>query len=190
MIRAFTVDLAEHMAALRGDARAVALAPALRRRLGIGNATGLGMAPFLVRHPALIDRWIGARDRVARVRALSAATAGSARPSPRPARRPQPGRGLGDERSGAGPRIPVLAADLDHLDAHVGAGALDQPAPWDQLYRWAEATLSIEGQEMMVSLLIEPHGALVDDLAESMAIEEGSCSASMAACLSRISPPA
>ena len=54
LIRAFTVDLAEHMAALRAPDRAVALAPALRRRLGVGNATGLGMAPFLVRHPAAL----------------------------------------------------------------------------------------------------------------------------------------
>jgi hypothetical protein len=61
LIRTFTADLAEHMAALRGGAVAVTLHPVLRRRLGIGNATGLGMAPFLVRHPALIDRWIAAR---------------------------------------------------------------------------------------------------------------------------------
>jgi hypothetical protein len=176
LIRAFTVDLAERMAALRDDARAVTLAPALRRRLGIGNATGLGMAPFLVRHPALIDRWIGARETaLARVRALSAATAGQRQTFARALQgaRNQVAAWVTSDPVQA-PRIPVLAADLDRLDAHVGAGALDQPAPWDQLYRWAEATLSIEGQEMMVSLLIEPHGALVDDLAESMAIDEGS----------------
>ena len=38
LIRAFTADLAERMAALRDGATAVPLAPALRRRLGIGNA--------------------------------------------------------------------------------------------------------------------------------------------------------
>ena len=34
----------------------------LRRYLGIGNATGLGMAPFLVSHPKLINAWMTARE--------------------------------------------------------------------------------------------------------------------------------
>jgi hypothetical protein len=40
------------------------------------------------------------------------------------------------------------------------------------VFRFAEENLSLEGQEYTVTLLIEPHGDLVDDLADSMAIEE------------------
>ena len=40
-----------------------------------------------------------------------------------------------------------------------------QRRPWDALYTWAEAHLGVEAQELLVSLLIEPYGALVDDLA-------------------------
>ena len=29
---------------------------------GIGNSTGLGMAPFLILHPQLIDRWLQQRE--------------------------------------------------------------------------------------------------------------------------------
>jgi hypothetical protein len=175
LIRAFTADLVDRMAALQGGAGAVRLAPALRRRLGIGNATGLGMAPFLVRHPALIDRWVTARETaLARVRALPAAT---------PAQQEHFARALAGARNQVAgwmtddavqaPRIAALGIDLDHLGAHIRTGAFAGPMPWDRLYRWAEQSLSIEGQEMLVSLLIEPHGALVDDLAESMAIDEG-----------------
>src|SRR6202046_3158902 len=60
-----------------GAAPAVAarLEPALRRRLGVGNATGLGMAPFLVRHPVLMHNWFFARETaLARVRALPTAS--------------------------------------------------------------------------------------------------------------------
>src|ERR1700735_1675020 len=60
-----------------GAAPAVAarLEPALRRRLGVGNATGLGMAPFLVRHPVLMHNWFLARETaLARVRALRTAS--------------------------------------------------------------------------------------------------------------------
>ncbi len=175
LIRAFTADLVERMAALRAGSGAVALAPELRRRLGIGNATGLGMAPFLVRHPALIHRWVEARETaLARVRAVPAATDAQRRILARALRgaRAQVAAWTTDDPVQA-PRIPVLAADLERLDAYVRAGALDGREPWDRLYRWAEANLSLEGQEMAVSLLIEPHGAIVDDLAEHMGCDEG-----------------
>ena len=51
LIRAFTLDLVDHAAKMKA-ANAVTLAPAQRRSLGVGNATGLGMAPFLINHPA------------------------------------------------------------------------------------------------------------------------------------------
>ena len=73
LIRAFTVDLCEHCARAIAPGRAVRLAPALRRELGVGNSTGLGMAPFLIRHPALLNGWITARETaLARVRGLLA----------------------------------------------------------------------------------------------------------------------
>mgnify|MGYP007000370832 len=69
LTRAFTVDLVEHLAAELGGAQAVKLDPALRSLLGVGNSTGLGMAPFLVRHPVLIHHWFAAREEaLARVR--------------------------------------------------------------------------------------------------------------------------
>ena len=70
LIRTFTVDLVNHMARRRGGAAAVPLADNLRRSLGVGNSTGLGMAPFLVRHPILLNNWMMAREEaLARVRA-------------------------------------------------------------------------------------------------------------------------
>ena len=59
LIRAFTVDNTEHMAAVRGGGRAARLDPTIRRSLGVGNSTGLGMAPFLARPfhaPQQLDR--------------------------------------------------------------------------------------------------------------------------------------
>ena len=76
LTRAFTTDLVEHLARARGGDRAVRLRPDLRRGLGVGNSTGLGMAPFLVRHPVLLNNWMMAREEaLARVRAQETADA-------------------------------------------------------------------------------------------------------------------
>ena len=44
--------------------------------------------------------------------------------------------------------------------------------PADALYLWAERHLGVEAQELLVSLLIEPFGPLVDDLAGRMSVDE------------------
>ena len=41
---------------------AVNLDPEICRSLGIGNSTGLGMAPFIVNHPTLLNNWVLARE--------------------------------------------------------------------------------------------------------------------------------
>jgi hypothetical protein len=174
LIRAFTVDLADHLAALKAPGTAVKLDPALRRRLGVGNATGLGMAPFLVRHPSLLDRWISARETaLARVRALEAA-------SPRDietfnaalAKSHRLIAGWLTDDPVQKPRIDVLQQDLARIAAHVAQAGWQTPQPWDALYRWGREHLSVEGQEYLVTLLLEPHGRLIDDLANTMAADE------------------
>lgn len=57
LLRDFCTLQAEHIAAARSD-KAVKLTPELNRYLGIGNSTGLGMAPFLINHPGLLSRWV------------------------------------------------------------------------------------------------------------------------------------
>ncbi len=71
LIRCFVMDLVDYVASKKGGDNAVKLDPKLRRSMGIGNSTGLGMAPFLVNHPALLSTWIYARETaLARVRAV------------------------------------------------------------------------------------------------------------------------
>lgn len=174
LIRAFTVDLAEHLARAKSPDKAVSLDPEIRRRLGVGNSTGLGMAPFLVNHPALVHKWMLARESaLARVRsepdASAAAVAGFIESLAR-ARQQVGGWRTVDARQQG--RIAELGRDLANLSARVADGALDGQRPWDALFAWGEENLSVEGQEMLVSLLIEPHGDLVDELADTMVVDE------------------
>ncbi|HEX7197844.1 MAG TPA: hypothetical protein VF213_00105, partial [Dongiaceae bacterium] len=167
MIRQFSFDLIEHIAAMQNPAGAVPLAPVTRRALGIGNATGLGMAPFLVSHPMLFNNWILARETaLARVRGLAAA---------RPEAIARFGRLLDraiahvgqwntdDERQQA--RILRLREELAALRTSAIRGELfGGPRPWDRLVRAAEAEGSLEFSELVNSLVIELHPELVDEL--------------------------
>ena len=48
LIRAYTLDLVEHLARVRAPDTATDIKPSLRRRFGVGNSTGLGLAPFIM----------------------------------------------------------------------------------------------------------------------------------------------
>jgi hypothetical protein len=62
LVRQFTFDQVNHVARNKNPKKAVKLDLELSRRLGIGNSTGLGMAPFIVNHPTLLNNWIHARE--------------------------------------------------------------------------------------------------------------------------------
>lgn len=174
LTRAFVRDLVQHMAHVRAEKagkRAAQLDPHLARRLGIGNSTGLGMAPFLINHPQLFHNWIAARETaLQRVRSLEAASDQeiaqflelfeSARAS---TMRWRSAHALQERK------LVALMADLDSMADFLSHAELEGARPWDRLYRWAEERLSVEGQEWLVSLMLEPFGDLVDDLADQMA---------------------
>ncbi|CUH78127.1 hypothetical protein [Tropicibacter naphthalenivorans] len=153
MIRNFTHDLAEHLGGAQLD-------PDLKRQLGIGNSTGLGMAPFLVSHPVLLHRWMAARETaLARVCALGAPT------------KTEELQSLGQRAADhlGKWRVPdsVHQARIDRLRAEwprVQASMHLSPA---EILRTATA-LSLDTQELTVALLLEPFGALIDDLADEM----------------------
>lgn len=172
LIRAFTVDLVEHHARAMSPATAVLLNRDIRRRLGVGNATGLGMAPFLVKHPILLHRWITARETaLARIRALRTTefTWQAFRRSLEHARG-SVAHWHTDDAVQAG-RIETLRADLRFL-SEWARQLLEPPQSWDTVFCWAEDNLSLEGQEYTVSLLIEQHDWAVDDLCDAMSADE------------------
>jgi hypothetical protein len=62
LVRQFTFDQVNHVAKHKNPKKAVNLDIEICRNLGIGNSTGLGMAPFIVNHPTLLNNWIYARE--------------------------------------------------------------------------------------------------------------------------------
>ena len=176
LIRSFTIDLAEHIANQRSPETAIKLDPGIRRRIGVGNSTGLGMAPFLINHPSLIHAWINARETaLTRVRQLShvdrdiiadlillvqRALLNATEWTTENLYQKQKTADLRDDLT----RLVEFLRDFDP----------DAIYPYNAIYEWGVQHLSLEGQEQLVSLLIEGHGALVDDLASTMSVDETS----------------
>jgi len=62
LVRQFTFDQVNHVAKNKNPNKAITLDQEICKSLGIGNSTGLGMAPFIVNHPTLLNNWISARE--------------------------------------------------------------------------------------------------------------------------------
>ena len=188
LVRHFSLELIDHLAARRGGRGAAALDRTRRRALGVGNATGLGMAPFLVHHPQLIGRWVHGRETaLARVKAVErAAPAERARFRTLLARarvhvaewRAQVGDPALGRRLGA---VAERLADLEQAtgptggDAGDGGGGgtlLSGRRPWAALAAWAEAEDDAETEELLNSILIELYPERVDDLETAAGSEE------------------
>ncbi len=176
LIRSFTIDIVEHMARQRAPETAIKLDPDIRRRIGVGNSTGLGMAPFLINHPALIHAWINARETaLTRVRQLPHAKGGMIADLTRLAQRALVNA---TEWTTDSPyqkqKTAGLCDDLTQLLEFMTDFDPSTASPYNAIFEWGEQNLSLEGQEQLVSLLIEGHGALVDDLAMTMSADETS----------------
>ena len=175
LTRAFTVDLVEHLAAELGGAQAVKLDPALRSLLGVGNSTGLGMAPFLVRHPVLIHHWFAAREEaLARVRSQPKLTSETLDQFCEVLRATQENANQWQsEHPLQVVKLKELREGLRQLHTFVHEEwNTAQKFPWDALWYWSQLELPLEAQEALAALLLEPHGELIDDLGDQMATDE------------------
>tara|TARA_B100000780_G_scaffold19447_1_gene12551 strand:- start:671 stop:2314 length:1644 start_codon:yes stop_codon:yes gene_type:complete len=174
LTRAFVLDLVEHLAWLRDPQKAVKIDPVLRRGFGIGNSTGLGMAPFLLNHPALLNNWICAREEgLARVRSLVVATPEAVAKLRDLARRAVVNAAeWRTDHLVQQARLTTLKADLALLNAHLETANLLRDQPWNRLWLWGEAALGLEGQEQLAALITEPYGDLIDEMAHCMSADE------------------
>ncbi|PWU28126.1 hypothetical protein DK254_19890 [Pseudomonas sp. RW407] len=173
LLRHFSIEQIEHMARARSPQQAVRLAPELQRYLGVGNATGLGMAPFLINHPQLIAQWVWARE-TALGRVLATAADGATLPRlnalvERAA--------LHLEQTYTEDPWQTRANRQSLADLlHMGEWLARQPADadlWPRLLAWSEAHAGLGCQELLVSLLLELYPSLVDPLERQMGVDEG-----------------
>ena len=176
LTRWFVRDLVQYMADTRAKAQGASAAKLdadLARSMGIGNSTGLGMAPFLLNHPVLFSNWVQVRETaLQRVRGVASATADEiAVFNDIFARNKQSVANWHSEHPVQLEKLAALQADVDLISAKLEDEGLAQSSPWESLYQWSTQSLTVEGQEWLVSLMLEPYGDLVDDLADEMSAD-------------------
>ena len=159
LIRQFTFDQLEHIASCRAGGAPAVLAPSLKRSLGIGNATGLGMAPFVVSHPELLHHWFHARESaLARVRSMEdVALDDVKRALALQQRAYQHVSEWQTSDADYQKRNKKLLQDLLELRHWLERADAEQRAArlWDALFRHAETSFDLDGQELLCALLIE-----------------------------------
>lgn len=171
LIREFSHDLVEHIAGSRGT-DAVRLAPDIRRHLGIGNATGLGMAPFLVRHPVLIHRWMLAKeDALRRVRSIRVASSRRIEAFHQNLARARAHlEEWNVDHSEEKRHIKIVRDRLILLERKWRFDRLKDPLPWDRVMNFCRPDRRhVHG--VVAAIVMESYGSVVDDLCEEMADE-------------------
>ena len=176
LIRQFTFDQLEHIASCRAGGKPAVLAPSLKRSLGIGNATGLGMAPFVVSHPELLHHWFHARESaLARVRSMEGISLDDIKRALELQQRAY--QHVSEWRTSDEDyqqRNRKLLQNLLEFRHWLECAEEEQRSGkfWDVLFRRAEATFDLDGQELLCALLIEIYPEVSEGLDEMFHVHD------------------
>ena len=175
LVRQFTFDQVNHVAKNRNPKSAVKLDPKICKNLGIGNSTGLGMAPFIVNHPTLLNNWIFCRETaLKKIRELKNVN--------------NKNRDLfkdcirnsiknitswNTESEYQLKKIRLLLKDvkkfLNFLEKEFN---FQKNYPFNELYLWLERETCEECIEYIVSIMMEPFGEIIQPLIKKMSSDE------------------
>ena len=175
LVRQFTFDQVNHISKLKNPKKAVELDRSICRNLGIGNSTGLGMAPFIVNHPTLLNNWIQARENAlvtirkiknvkdddfilfksTLLKFLKNLTSWNT------------------ESEFQRKKIQGLTSDLKKILHYLDNKAqLVDNYLFNEIYVWSDKNLGDECVELIVSVMMEPYDEIVEPLILKMSSDE------------------
>tara|TARA_B100000787_G_scaffold165418_1_gene149278 strand:+ start:44 stop:1696 length:1653 start_codon:yes stop_codon:yes gene_type:complete len=176
LVRQFTFDQVNHVAKNKNPKKAVKLDPEICRNLGIGNSTGLGMAPFIVNHPTLLNNWISAREtslkKIREIRNISNEEIELFLDCLKKSIKNITSWNTESEYQII--KIKSLLSDLNkfimHLDREFN---FKQDFAFNEMYLHLEKNYCEECIEYVVSMMMEPFDDIVTPLIQEMSSEEG-----------------
>jgi hypothetical protein len=175
LIRYFSIELVNYLAKEKGKDKSITLSNEISKHVGVGNATGLGMAPFLINHQKLIHKWIQAREtaisRVLSIKKLSTYNQTKIFNLIERAYLYTTQWNVDDVIQFK--RINVLRKELKDISNNKSLnGLLNNDYPLQNVYLHFINKISIETQEILNSIFIEPFPELLDDLTNEMGTNE------------------
>ena len=175
LVRQFTFDQVNHIAKYKNPKKAIKLDNDICRNLGIGNSTGLGMAPFIVNHPTLLNNWIAARENVLKkIREIKAVEKKSEDIFKNCLKKSLKNiSSWTTDSEFQKKKILSLNEDLIKFTKFLEENSLFQNEyPFNEIYLWSEKNLKDECIEYIVSMMMEPFDEIVEPYVYKMSSEE------------------
>ncbi len=175
LVRQFTFDQVNHVAYYKNPKRAVKLDDNICKNLGIGNSTGLGMAPFIVNHPTLLNNWILSRERaLKKIREIKDVKSKDkdlfidcVKKSLRNI------TSWNSDSEYQQKKIFSLLNDVEKFLSFLDKDFnFESEYPYNKIYQWLEHNTCEECIEYIVSIMMEPYNDIVNPLVKEMSSDE------------------
>ncbi len=175
LVRQFTFDQVNHVAKNKNPEKAVRLDLKICKNLGIGNSTGLGMAPFIVNHPTLVNNWIMCREKaLKKIREIKNVKDEDADLFKECLRNSIKNiTSWNTESEFQRKKIKELLKDvkksLNFIENKIN---FEDEYPFNKIYLWIENETCEECIEYMVSIMMEPYEKILQPLIKQMSSDE------------------
>ena len=175
LVRQFTFDQVNHVAKNKNPNSAVKLDPKICRNLGIGNSTGLGMAPFIVNHPTLLNNWILSREialkKIREIKIVKTQDRDLFKDCLKSSLKNITSWNTESEYQLK--KIKLLLKDIKKFISFLeNKFDFQKDYPFNEIYLWLEKETCEECIEYVVSIMMEPFGNIVQPLVAQMSSEE------------------
>ena len=175
LVRQFTFDQVDLIAKYKNPKKAVKLDRKICRNLGIGNSTGLGMAPFIVNHPTLLNNWILAKETaLKKIREIK-----YVKKIDESIFKDCLNKSLENIKFWTTDsdfqikKIESLKSDLKKFIFFLKNNFnFNEEYPYNQIYIWCEQNLGDEAIEYIISIMMEPYEEVVSPLTNQMSSDE------------------
>jgi len=175
LVRQFTFDQVNHVAKNKNPKKAVSLNLEICRNLGIGNSTGLGMAPFIVNHPTLLNNWIFSRETalksIREIKNVKKNDSDLFKDCLKKSLKNITSWNTNSEYQQK--KIKSLLNDLNKFIHYIETDFdFSNDFSFNKIYLWLEKNTNEECIEYIVSMMMEPYDNIVNPLINKMSSEE------------------
>ena len=175
LVRQFTFDQVDHVAYYKNPKKAVKLDKQVCKNLGIGNSTGLGMAPFIVNHPTLLNNWILSREtalkKIREIKIVEIEDSQLFKDCVKKSLKNITSWNTDSEYQQN--KIKLLLKDVENFIDYIENNFnFKTEYPFNTIYMWLEKNVCEECIEYIVSIMMEPYNNITEPLVSNMSSDE------------------